>query len=550
MAATVRPSTVLECLPFVVDTWTERISATGKPHFLTHCHKDHTEGIEHCAVDVYCTDLTRRLLLIRQPDAARANRFHALEPGACVEVAHRGVTFTVTALDANHCPGSAMFLFQGLSHDTVRAVQEALGDGGCGCECGYGRGGGSQIAVDGDGCGSAATDGACCCGAEAGGERLDLLYLDCTFADLPLDFPTREGALRHAETLIRGAWGPAGAGVAAGPGAAGGAQPRPRPRPRRVYLSADLLGTEPLLALAGGAFGQPLYVPPPERHKEYGFANADLVRQRREELALLLPGQALTNDASAPFHLCGIRDFAHRGGPRGQQQKQQQRRAASWGLMVEEDAMQLGSGGYDAATASGSGGGAVGSGGTDCLYIRASTQVFAQSIREQYERQSQLLAERSCAPPPAAAVQERAVHYVLYSAHSSRSELVAALEALRPRAARPIAGDQVGHVAAVVAERMGAERLVEVEAEMALRMAWADESQPDGDGGGWERACPVPSSLLAALDSPSQAKQSLNGCPTSAAAATAGTAPAGRATAVLPFRFLASLLGGMSSDDD
>ncbi|GFR48162.1 hypothetical protein Agub_g9997 [Astrephomene gubernaculifera] len=113
MAASVRASTLLGCLPFVVDTWTERSNASGKPHFLTHCHKDHTEGIENCSVDVYCTPLTRRLLLLRQPEAARSNRFHLLQANTSIEVTHGSVTFTVTALDANHCPGSVMFLFQG-----------------------------------------------------------------------------------------------------------------------------------------------------------------------------------------------------------------------------------------------------------------------------------------------------------------------------------------------------------------------------------------------------------------------------------------------------
>lgn len=35
------------------------------------------------------------------------------------------------------------------------------------------------------------------------------------------------------------------------------------------------------------------------------------------------------------------------------------------------------------------------------------------------------------------------MHYVLFSQHSSRGELAAALEALRPRAVRPINQDQV-----------------------------------------------------------------------------------------------------------
>lgn len=43
--------------------------------------------------------------------------------------------------------------------------------------------------------------------------------------------------------------------------------PAPLPLPR-VFLSADLLGTESLLELATSAFGMPLFVCSPEQHRE------------------------------------------------------------------------------------------------------------------------------------------------------------------------------------------------------------------------------------------------------------------------------------------
>ncbi|GIL60547.1 hypothetical protein Vafri_15094 [Volvox africanus] len=85
---------------------------------------------------------------------------------------------------------------------------------------------------------------------------------------------------------------------------------------------------------------------------------------------------------------------------------------------------------------------------------------------------TQILAVRTVTAAPGAAVQERAVHYVLYSLHSSRSELVAALAALRPRATRPIAADQVGFMSIVVSERAGRERPHDIEREIAAQMAW------------------------------------------------------------------------------
>ncbi|GLC64651.1 hypothetical protein PLESTF_000188800 [Pleodorina starrii] len=412
-----------------------------------------------------------------------------------------------------------MLLFQGcfgnilhtgdcrFTPEVVRAVQEALrGD----CECEYEREYGNG-ATPGWGCG-------CSCG---GAERLDLLYLDCTFADLPLDFPSREEAVRHAEQLIRG-W-PGGAGSSCGGGGGGAAAAgqmsglRRSSSLRRVFLSSDLLGTEPLLAMAGRVFGQPLYVPPPERHKEYGFGNADLVRQRRQELEILLPGLPLSTDPSCVFHLCGVRDFAHRGRKTQHQcqqhQQHQHRRLAASAAAQPDDGEASGGGplrgtagrlppAVAVAVAAGESAAAGHCGGDDaaggCLYIRASTQAFGQRIRDQYaSNPGQLLAVRAAAPAPTAAVQERAVHYVLYSLHSSRGELAAALTALRPRATRPISADQAGCMAAVVSERAGSERAQDVEAEIAAQMAWAAAAAPPSPGyagprSTWEVAEPPP----------------------------------------------------------
>lgn len=150
-------SLVLDALPFIVDSWTAQSPNSGKPAFLTHAHKDHTLGIEKCAADVYCTRLTHDLLLCRQPEAAATNAFHLLQTHQRVQLSWGAHAFTVTALDAGHCPGACMLLFRGsfgsilhsgdcrLTPEVLRAVEKELE-----------------------------------------GEQLDLLYLDCTFGDLPL----------------------------------------------------------------------------------------------------------------------------------------------------------------------------------------------------------------------------------------------------------------------------------------------------------------------------------------------------------------------------
>ncbi|KAG2424636.1 hypothetical protein HXX76_014361 [Chlamydomonas incerta] len=489
---------------------------------------DHTDGIETTTADVYCTDLTRRLLLLRCPGAQQAgpqnagqgNRFHTLELGARTKVSYDGTTFDVTALDANHCPGSAMFLFQGafgnilhtgdcrFTEVVVRSVQEALGRGH---QHGWGGEGGGAVGAAGA---SGATAAAAAAAEElegtggdvegaaggGGGERLDLVYLDCTFADLPLDFPTREDAVRQAEQLIR----------RVGPGA-------------RVYLAADMLGQEPLLALAGSAFNKPVYVPPPERHREYGFDNADLLRERRGALAALqqhpdlAPHLTLSDDPACTFHMCGVRNFAQRGGARasrtgsGSLRRTGSGSGAGGGAAVgaaptapsAELSNSLGEGAAGAVLPDPDGGegeegsgpaaaaalkgdeatGAAAGGSGRCLYIRASTQVFAQQVRAQYSSQGQMLSARAASPPPTAAIQERSVHYVLFSQHSSRGELVAALDALRPRAVLPINQDQIGSMAALVAERAGPEPPQRVAAEIEARLAWRVDAAAAGAAG-------------------------------------------------------------------
>jgi Cft2 family RNA processing exonuclease len=76
-------------------------------YFLTHAHSDHTTGLFKSwrAGTIYCTAVTARLLIEEQGLAQSVVHPVELNKPFVVE----GVE--VVALDANHCPGSAMFLF-------------------------------------------------------------------------------------------------------------------------------------------------------------------------------------------------------------------------------------------------------------------------------------------------------------------------------------------------------------------------------------------------------------------------------------------------------
>ncbi|XP_030077246.1 5' exonuclease Apollo-like [Microcaecilia unicolor] len=110
MSGTIIPNT-----PIAVDFW--QIKKCNHVHlfFLSHMHSDHTAGLSpKWNRPIYCSPLTAKILQLRLQVNGRW--IHPLEEG----VPHmlkldniRKETMTVTLIDANHCPGSVMFLFEG-----------------------------------------------------------------------------------------------------------------------------------------------------------------------------------------------------------------------------------------------------------------------------------------------------------------------------------------------------------------------------------------------------------------------------------------------------
>ena len=92
---------------FIVDGF-NFCEADVQHYFLTHAHSDHTCGL-NSSFDVgtiYCSALTGRVL--RATIGVRSKVIQTIEVGETIEI--DGVA--VTALDAGHCPGSLMFLFE------------------------------------------------------------------------------------------------------------------------------------------------------------------------------------------------------------------------------------------------------------------------------------------------------------------------------------------------------------------------------------------------------------------------------------------------------
>ena len=85
-------------LPYLVDQFNE--DCEKKLQFLTHAHKDHTQGIEQFGTRIVCTRLTKQLVQLRHPRlAGRDDRFQVLhddgEEGAQASLSSRDRHSTV-----------------------------------------------------------------------------------------------------------------------------------------------------------------------------------------------------------------------------------------------------------------------------------------------------------------------------------------------------------------------------------------------------------------------------------------------------------------------
>ncbi|KAM4700447.1 5' exonuclease Apollo isoform 2-T2 [Discoglossus pictus] len=106
---------VIPHTPIAVDFWQTRRCSHARLFFLSHMHSDHTMGLSSTwKHPLYCSPITAKIL---KHKLQVSNKWiHPLEVGSChmLPLDDTGTeTMTVTLIDANHCPGSVMFLFEG-----------------------------------------------------------------------------------------------------------------------------------------------------------------------------------------------------------------------------------------------------------------------------------------------------------------------------------------------------------------------------------------------------------------------------------------------------
>ncbi|XP_071816544.1 5' exonuclease Apollo-like [Apostichopus japonicus] len=102
--------------PIAVDYW--RFNHGGNSnliHFLSHMHSDHTNGLSSSwRRPIYCSEITGKLLNVKLNVSCRLVRVLEIGQPHIIPLSEGSTeTMTVTLIDANHCPGAVMFLFQG-----------------------------------------------------------------------------------------------------------------------------------------------------------------------------------------------------------------------------------------------------------------------------------------------------------------------------------------------------------------------------------------------------------------------------------------------------
>ncbi|KAL2347236.1 hypothetical protein Fmac_001236 [Flemingia macrophylla] len=230
-------------LPFSVDTWTP--SSTKRHHFLTHAHRDHSSSIaSHSSFPIYSTRLTK-ILILQQFPQLDASLFLDVEVGRSFVVDDPAGAFTVTAFDANHCPGAVMFLFEGKFGNILHT-----GDCRLTPEC--------FLNLPDKYVGRKGKEPRC---------PLDCVFLDCTFGNFSQGMPSKRSAIQQVINCI---W--------------------KHPDAPRVYLTCNMLGQEEILVNVSQTFGAKIYVD--KAKYEECFTN----------LALIAP-EILCEDPASRFHL-------------------------------------------------------------------------------------------------------------------------------------------------------------------------------------------------------------------------------------------------------
>ena len=166
---------VIPNTPIAVDFWSIRRCPHSRVFFLSHMHTDHTAGLTSSwnTYRIYCSDVTRKLAIAKLGLRSELVVGLPLDEPVTINLDEVGEEMmSVTLIDANHCPGSVMFVFEGY----------------------FGK-----ILYTGDFrfCERFLTHSA------TKGKKFDILYLDNTYCDPKCAFPSRSSVTMTVMEIIR-----------------------------------------------------------------------------------------------------------------------------------------------------------------------------------------------------------------------------------------------------------------------------------------------------------------------------------------------------------
>lgn len=107
---------VIPGTPIAVDFWRLRQCPHSRIFFLSHMHADHTAGLTSSwnTHTIYCSELTKKLVTAKLGVNSDLVTGLPLDEHIIINLDEQGhETMSVTLIDANHCPGSVMFIFEG-----------------------------------------------------------------------------------------------------------------------------------------------------------------------------------------------------------------------------------------------------------------------------------------------------------------------------------------------------------------------------------------------------------------------------------------------------
>lgn len=177
---------ILDGMPIAVDAFCYGAVPNVKAYFLSHAHADHYTQLSGnwCHGPIYCSRTTANLIVLKL--GVDKKWVKPLDFDQPFELPNVPGPVKVTMMDANHCPGSSIFLFEGpqtLPNAPFRNSKRIFRY----LHCGDFRASPAHLEHP-----------------AMQRKKMDIIYLDTTYCDPKYQFPAQEQVISACAELIRG----------------------------------------------------------------------------------------------------------------------------------------------------------------------------------------------------------------------------------------------------------------------------------------------------------------------------------------------------------